>query len=150
MKRNIIYLTICLLLLGFVQLQGQDNLPDEKDFIPVEKHPDIDIMKLQKLVKYPREAKLRGIEGRVILKILVDKEGNVLKKKVEYSESKLLEESALSAIDDYGKVTPAIQNGKPVACWVSVPITYKLGKEESFFDDAFDYLIEVAKIILIK
>lgn len=104
----------------------EDELPSPDDFIPVEKQPGVDIAKLQKLVVYPDLAKRSGIEGRVIVKVLVDKNGDLLKKKIEYTDSALLDKAALDALDKYGKFTPAIQNKQPVACWVSVPITFKL------------------------
>lgn len=104
----------------------EDELPSPDDFIPVEKQPVVDIGKLQKLVEYPDLARRSGVEGRVIVKVLVDKTGDILKKKIEYSDSQLLDQAALDAISKYGKFTPAIQNKQPVACWLSVPITFKL------------------------
>lgn len=104
----------------------ETELPSPDDFIPVEKQPVVDIAKLQNLVVYPDLAKRSGIEGRVIIKVLVDKTGSILKKKVEYTDSPLLDKAALDAIEKYGKFIPAVQNKQPVACWVSVPITFKL------------------------
>jgi protein TonB len=102
------------------------ELPSPDDFIPVEKFPVVDIAKLQRLVVYPDLAKRSGIEGQVIVKVLVDKTGDLLKKKIEYSDSPLLEKAALDAIEKYGKFIPAIQNKQPVACWLSVPIKFQL------------------------
>lgn len=104
----------------------ETELPSPDIFIPVEKNPVVDIAKLQRLVIYPDLAKRSGIEGRVIIKILVDKTGDILKQKVEYTDSPLLDKAALDAISKYGKAIPAIQNKQPVACWVSVPINFKL------------------------
>jgi len=104
----------------------ETELPSPDDFIAVEKNPVVDIGKLQGLVEYPDMARRSGVEGRVIVKVLVDKTGEILKTKVEYSDSKLLDPAALAAIKKYGKMTPAIQNKQPVACWLSVPITFKL------------------------
>ncbi len=102
------------------------ELPSPDDFIPVEKQPGVDIGKLQKLVEYPDLARRSGVEGRVIVKVLVDKSGEIIKRKIEYSDSQLLDQAALDAINKYGRFTPAIQNKEPVACWLSVPITFKL------------------------
>jgi len=103
-----------------------ENYPGPNDFVECEKFPYVDINKFQKLIKYPIELRKANIQGRVIVKILVDKNGKIVKKIVEYTENELLNESALDAFDKYGKVEPAIQNGKPIHCWVSVPIKYKL------------------------
>lgn len=110
---------------------GKQNSPKPVDvpedvFIPVEKQPSLDIVKLQKLVKYPELAKKVGIEGRVIIKVLVGIDGKVLKRRVEYTDNTLLNDEALKAIDNYGKLEPAKQNDQPVACWVSIPITFRL------------------------
>jgi protein TonB len=104
----------------------EQELPSPDDFIPVEKQPGVDIGKLQKLVEYPDLARRSGVEGRVIVKVLVDKTGEIIKRKIEYSDSQLLDQAALDAINKYGRFTPAIQNKEPVACWLSVPITFKL------------------------
>lgn len=98
----------------------------EDVFIPVEIQPSLDIVKLQKLVKYPELAKKVGIEGRVIIKVLVGIDGKVLKRRVEYTDNTLLNDEALKAIDKYGNLEPAMQNDQPVACWVSIPITFRL------------------------
>ena len=95
-------------------------------FIPVEKNPQVDIVRLSSLVKYPDLARRSGTEGKVIVKVLVGKNGEVLKSVIEYSDSRLLENAALNAVKAYGDFEPAEQGGKKVACWLSVPITFKL------------------------
>ncbi len=104
----------------------EEELPAEGEFIPVEKQPGVDIGKLQKLVEYPDLARRSGVEGKVTVNVLVSKTGEVLKSKVIHSDSQLLDPAALAAIKKYGKFTPAIQNKQPVACWLSVPIIFKL------------------------
>ncbi|MDC1068186.1 energy transducer TonB [Candidatus Kapabacteria bacterium] len=104
----------------------REEEPAESDFIPVEKFPEFDLVKLQKLVKYPDIARRSGIEGRVTLRVLVDKDGTIRKTKVAASDNEFLNQAALDALNGYGKFTPAIQNNAPVMCWVTVPITFKL------------------------
>lgn len=103
-----------------------DILPDIKDFVVVEKAPKVDISQLQKLIEYPNLALKSGTQGKVIVKVLVSKTGEILKKKIIYSDSQLLDNAALEAINKYGKFEPAVQNGQNVACWVAVPINFKL------------------------
>ncbi len=102
----------------------EEPAPDE--FIPVEKEPQVDLKKLQKMVEYPDMARRAGIEGRVIVKVLVGKQGEVRKTLIQYTDSELLNEAALKAINEYGTFTPAIQNDRPVMCWVSIPIQFRL------------------------
>lgn len=109
-----------------VQVQVREELPDPDDFIAVEKEPAVDIVAIQKLVEYPEIARKAGIEGRVIVKVLVRKDGSIQKPFVEFSDNSMLDKSALSAVMKLGKIPPAIQNGQPVDCWVSIPISYKL------------------------
>ena len=111
---------------GNVNVKATEELPDPDEFIPVEKQPGMDIAELQRLVEYPRLAKEAGIEGRVIVKALINKKGQVLKTLVEYSDNQLLNEAAINAIKDYKNFTPAIQNGQPVTIWVSIPLKFKL------------------------
>jgi TonB family protein len=100
--------------------------PDIDDFIAVEVEPGVELGKLQKLVEYPEMAKRAGIEGRVVVKVLVAKTGEVKKIVILTSDNSMLNNAALTAIKKYGDFTPAIQNKQPVMCWVAVPITFRL------------------------
>lgn len=109
-----------------IKIEQKEEEPGIDEFIPVEKEPAVDLGKLQKLVEYPDMARKAGIEGRVIVRVLVDKDGSVRRQQVEYSDNEMLNESALNAIKEYGRFTPAIQNQEPVMCWVSIPIQFRL------------------------
>jgi protein TonB len=109
-----------------VQVETREAEPDPDEFVPVEKQPGMDIAELQKLVEYPKLAKEAGVEGRVIVKALIDKSGSVKKTLVEYTDNSLLNQAAIDAIKNYRNFTPAIQNNKPVMVWISIPIRFKL------------------------
>jgi|SRR6056300_518784 TonB family protein len=109
-----------------VQVETREEEPDPGDFIAVEKQPGMDIVELQKLVEYPKLAKEAGVEGRVIVKALIDKSGGVRKTLVEYTDNSLLNQAAIDAIKNYKNFTPAIQNKQPVMVWISIPIRFKL------------------------
>ena len=83
-------------------------------------------VKLSKLLVYPKLATILNVEGRVIVKALIECNGEVVEKRIEYSDSQLLDASALKAIEDYGKMEPAVQKGENISCWLSIPITFKL------------------------
>jgi protein TonB len=75
--------------------------------------------------KYPEIAKQAGIEGTVILQLLVDVDGRVLKAKILKSLAKDLDESAIQAA--YATTFyPAKQRDKPVKVWVSYPVRFIL------------------------
>lgn len=99
--------------------------PGMDEFIPVEKEPFIDLGELQKRVVYPEMARKAGIEGRVIVRVLVGKDGRPTKAVIEDSDSQMLDQAAKDAIMR-SVFTPGIQNKQPVICWVSIPIRFKL------------------------
>jgi len=107
-----------------VTIREEDPSPDV--YIAVEQEPGVDWDRLNKLVEYPENAKRMNIEGRVTLKVLVQKDGRVSKMLVEQSPSDLLETAAKQAILKYGDFVPALQNKQAVACWLVVPITFRL------------------------
>lgn len=102
----------------------EEPAPDE--FIPVEKEPGVDLGKLQSLIKYPDMARRAGVEGQVIVRVLVDAKGKAKKTLIEYTDNELLNDAAVKAIQEYGTFTPAIQNEQPIMCWVSIPIRFRL------------------------
>lgn len=109
-----------------VDVKVKEKEPEPDEFIPVEKEPGVDYARLQSLVVYPDLAKRAGIEGRVTIRVLIDKDGSVRKYFIEDSDNSLLNEAAENAIKAYGKFKPAIQNQEPIMCWISIPIQFKL------------------------
>lgn len=109
-----------------VKVETREAEPDPDEFVPVEKQPGMDIVELQKSVQYPKLAREAGIEGRVMIRALIDKDGKVRKTLVEYSDNSLLNQAAIDAIKNYKNFTPAIQNNKPIMIWISIPIRFKL------------------------
>jgi protein TonB len=57
--------------------------------------------------------------------VLVDKEGNVRDVRLIKGIGAGLDEAAIESVRQ-AKFTPAIQNHKPVAVWVSYPVRFKL------------------------
>ena len=99
--------------------------PKADEFIAVEKEPMADMALLQKNVVYPEMARKGGIEGKVIVRALIDKKGKVLKTEIEKSDSKILDQSAINAIRKT-KFTPATKDNKPFKFWVTIPVMFKL------------------------
>jgi protein TonB len=102
-----------------------EDEPGIDDFIPVEKEPVVDLLALQKSIVYPEMARKAGIEGQVIVRVLVGKDGKPKKSVVQYTDSKMLDKAAKAAVMKQ-IFTPAIQNGRAITCWVSIPIKFKL------------------------
>lgn len=103
----------------------KEEEPAIDEFIPVEKEPYIDLADLQRRIVYPEMARKAGIEGSVVVRVLVDKNGKPKKAVIQSSDSQMLNQAALDAVMK-STFTPAIQNGQPILCWVSIPIRFKL------------------------
>ena len=103
---------------------GDDEAPP--DFVPVEKEPQI---VKQVVPKYPELAQRAGIEGRVIVKIWVDKDGKPHKAVILKSDAEIFNGPAQDAAMQY-RFTPAIMNKGPVAVWVVIPFTFKLKQNQ--------------------
>lgn len=79
--------------------------------------------------KYPIEAKKARIQGKVVLRAIIDKEGNVSNLKVD-SGPKELQQSSLDAVKQW-KYKPYLLNGEPVSVATTVNIIYTLAKSGS-------------------
>jgi protein TonB len=106
-----------------VDIAEEDYLPSVDEFVPVEIYPEM-INQVQP--EYPRFAKSAGIEGVVWVQALVDKDGSVVKAQVgKSSGTAALDEAAVEAAH-HNTFKPGIQNGRPVACWVTYKVEFKL------------------------
>lgn len=73
---------------------------------------------------YPAEAVKNKIEGRVQLKFLINKRGDVNKVEIEKtSGSEILDSAAIDYINKL-KFTPAKENGLPRSIWMSMALSY--------------------------
>ncbi len=108
-----------------IDVQVREEVPDMYEFVPVEKEPQVDLAELQRRIVYPEVARKAGIEGQVIVRVLVDKNGKPKQAVIQHSDSQMLDQSAKDAVMK-SVFTPAIQNGQPITCWVSIPIKFRL------------------------
>jgi len=75
---------------------------------------------------YPDLARKAGIEGKAVVKMLVDIDGSVIEVQIlKSSGNQMLDEAALTAARK-SKFTPAKQRDKLVRVWVSRPFDFKL------------------------
>lgn len=75
---------------------------------------------------YPQKAKEEMIEGRVIIKFVVKKDGSTCCYSVVRSSDSVFEQAALQAVTKLGKWEPARNNGKPVNSYFTLPVTFRL------------------------
>ncbi|MBS1916646.1 MAG: energy transducer TonB [Bacteroidetes bacterium] len=85
---------------------------------------------LNKTLHYPDEAINNEIQGTVIVKFIVDKEGNVSDvEAISGPTDGGLRDEAVRVIKKSGKWTPAVQNGRQVKSYKQQPIQFKLGDQ---------------------
>ncbi|MFQ3597775.1 MAG: TonB family protein [Chloroherpetonaceae bacterium] len=86
------------------------------------------IAAIQKAVKYPETAINLKIEGKVVVRVFVGRDGSPLRMEVMKSAHELLDEEALRVLSENAKFTPAVVNGQNAIGVITVPITFKIGK----------------------
>ena len=77
---------------------------------------------------YPEEAKKAGIQGRVILQFIIEKDGTPAQPRIVRSVHPLLDKEALRIIRQMPKWTPGKQDGKPQRVLYTIPISFRLPK----------------------
>lgn len=92
------------------------------DFVPYEKEPVV-IKRVNPA--YPEIARRAGVEGKVLVKAWVDKEGKIRKVEVVKSDADIFNQAAIDAVMQW-VFTPAMMKSGPVSVWVAIPLTFKL------------------------
>lgn len=101
-----------------------DYFPSPNEFVAVQEMPTL-IKTFEP--EYPEVALLTNREATVWIKALVDKGGKVREARIAKSSGMNVgfDEAALAAA--YKNIyKPAIQNGQPVAIWVTYPVEFKM------------------------
>ena len=82
---------------------------------------------IKKNQQYPERAQEDGIQGRVSVLFVIDKDGSITNVQVRGPKGgELLEKEAKRVIEKLPKFKPGMQRGKPVKVKYSQPITFKL------------------------
>jgi protein TonB len=82
---------------------------------------------IRKNFTYPESAMDAGIQGRVFVSFIIDKDGTVKIANLR-GPDKSLEKEADRIMSKLPQMTPGKQRGKPVRMTMSIPITFKLDK----------------------
>ena len=77
---------------------------------------------------YPTIAQKQELQGTVIIRFVVEKDGSIGETKVEKSLSPECDKAAVSAIKKLKKFAPAKQNGMPIRVWYRLPVRFRLSK----------------------
>ena len=77
-------------------------------------------------LKYPAEAKEKGIKGRVFVNFIVEPDGSVSDIRVLRGIGGGCDEEAVRVVESMPKFKPGIQNGEAVRVSYTVPVNFKL------------------------
>ena len=86
---------------------------------------------IQRNIKYPEEAKKAGIEGRVFVTFVVEKDGQVSDAKILRDIGGGCGEEAIRMVNIMPKWKPGTQRGNPVRVQFNLPIMFQLQKQTS-------------------
>jgi len=113
-------------------IEEEHNYEDDPAFyISVEVLPKpIGGMKaIYKKLSYPKEAKENEIEGTVVIRAFIDRDGEVLNAEVVKGIGYGCDESARLAVY-YHRFNPGLQRGQRIKVQMDIPIEFKLEKDE--------------------
>jgi TonB family protein len=96
--------------------------PDDPEVMPT---PVGGMKAIAEHIIYPETAKINKLEGKVLVKALIDEKGNVTSTEMVESLSIDCDKAAVDAIKKV-KFNPAIKDGKKIKCEVVIPVQFKL------------------------
>lgn len=79
-----------------------------------------------KNIEYNNQAITEGISGKVYIRFIVDKNGNITKAEVHKGVHPLLDNEALRVVKNMPNWSPGIQNGEKVNVAMIVPVSFVL------------------------
>ena len=85
---------------------------------------------IQKAIRYPKQARIDGIEGKVWVQFVIERDGSVSNVKVLKGIGSLVDEEAVRVLESLPDFKPATQRGKTVRVKKVIPIQFKLDPEK--------------------
>ncbi len=122
MRNRILILAGMATLMSCSSLWAQDSKPDTSQ----SHHPEIIYLAAP---DYPDSLRVQGVEGAVVIKVLIDTEGSVDQAVVLQSAHPVLDSLALKAVGEC-RFRPGSQRGIPVKAWMAIPYTFRLPAED--------------------
>ena len=116
---------------GTIEVE-EEEVDEQEIFQVVEEMPEYpggmqECMKfLGKNIKYPQISADNGVQGRVIVQFVVNKDGSIVDPVVVRGVDPYLDKEALRVISMMPKWKPGKQRGKPVRVKYTVPVMFRL------------------------
>ena len=124
------------LVIVLIPVVSSPHEADPNVFEVVEKMPEFPnggmpgLMKyLSDNIRYPEAAKVAGIQGRVTVVFVVDKDGSITNVKTLRGVDAELDKEAIRVISSMPKWIPGMQKGKAVKVRYTVPVMFRLPNE---------------------
>lgn len=76
--------------------------------------------------KYPSQSFRNNIQGRVLLKFVIDEKGSIRNVSIISGVNNEIDNAAINIIRSLKRVSPAVKDGKSIAVNYALPITYKI------------------------
>jgi len=137
MKRCLNVIVLCSVLLSVGSIHAAEPVQNEQsEIVEVLEAPDkmpqfpggmSGLHKyLMENVHYPYYAERKGIQGKVMVQFVVDRDGTVTDVKVEKPAHKSLNKEAVRVVKKMPKWIPGEQDGKPVRVLYHMPVNFSL------------------------
>ena len=110
----------------------EEEVDDDKPFEVVEQNPEFPggMEELNKFlnnnIKYPIIAQENGIQGRVIIRFVVSRTGEISDIQVLRGVDPSLDKEAVRVVQSMPKWVPGRQRGKPVPVYFTLPVQFRL------------------------
>ena len=116
-----------------VQEEEEEEPEEQEIFQVVEQMPEYPdggmagLMKyLSGAIRYPAIAAENGVQGRVTVQFVVNRDGSIVDAQVLRGVDPYLDKEALRVINGMPKWKPGMQRGKPVRVRYTVPVNFRL------------------------
>jgi len=116
-----------------VQEEEEEEPEEQEIFQVVEQMPEYPdggmagLMKyLSGAIRYPAIAAENGVQGRVTVQFVVNRDGSIVDATVLRGVDPYLDKEALRVINSMPKWKPGMQRGKPVRVRYTVPVNFRL------------------------
>ncbi len=122
---------MAILLSAVPSLLAQTEEPDINAFVFADEEPKpLNLGDVRQQIGYPEQAIEQNIQGNVVVRLLVDEEGQYIRHKIITSANPILR----GAVEDHVaelQFSPARVDGKAIKFWINIPFSFKLLDERT-------------------
>ena len=110
-----------------VETKPSNKVYDVVETMPQFPNGDVALMEyIRNNMRYPTVAEANGIQGRVIVTLVVERDGSITDVEVTKSVDPSLDQEAVRIVKNMPKWKPGTQNGKTVRVKYTIPVTFRL------------------------